>query len=86
MWMEKGIKNVDAIAYKLRPISPKVINNRLEVARKKRQNKKEVKEKEKAEVIVVKQCKAKRKMSLFSEKQKENDTRNDTYPDQAQNK
>ncbi len=33
--MEKGIKNEDAIARKLKPVSTRVTNQRLEIAREK---------------------------------------------------
>ena len=35
-WIKKGIKNADAVAYKLGPALTKATNERLEVARKKK--------------------------------------------------
>ena len=40
--MKKGIKNVNAIACKLKPSLTRVINKRLEVAREQRQKRKKI--------------------------------------------
>ena len=84
--MEKGIKNANAIAYKLGPASIRATINRLEVAREKRQKKEEIKKRRKAKAIAAKQRRTRGGMSLSSEEENESDTRNDTNPDQAENK
>ena len=53
-WMEKDIKNVNAVACKLGLASPKVTNDRLEVFREKRQKKEEMMERQKAEAMAAK--------------------------------
>ena len=52
--MEKGIRNADVFAYKLRPASIKAINKRLKVSRKKKQKKEEEIEKEKTKAMTTK--------------------------------
>lgn len=65
--MEKNIKNPDAITCMLGLASTRVTNNNLEVAREKRQKKKEIKKRQKAEAITAKWRIAKRKKSLSNE-------------------
>ena len=50
--MEKDIKNTDVIACKLELLLIRATNNRLEVAKEKRQKKEEMKEKQKAKAMV----------------------------------
>ena len=83
-WIEKGIKNADAISCKLGPASTRATNNRLEVARKKRRKKEKIKERQKVEAIAAKWCRAREGISLSSEEEDESDTRNDKDPDQAE--
>ena len=85
-WIEKGIRNADTIARKLGPASTRATNNRLEVARKARRKKEEIKERRKAEAIAEKRRRARGGMSLSSEKEDESNTKNDTDPDQAEDK
>ena len=81
--MEKSVRNVDAIARKLRPASTRASNYRLEVAREKRQKKEEIVEKRKIKAMVAKYCRDKREISLFSKEEGnyESDTGDDTDPD-----
>lgn len=80
--MEKSIKNTDAIARKLRPTLTKATNYRLEVARE------EIVERRKTEAMAAKYWRAGEEISLSSKEKKndENDTRDETNPDQANNK
>ena len=80
-WIEKSIKNANAIVRKLGPASTRVTNNRLEVAKEERRKKEKIKERRKAEAMVVKRRRARGEMSLSSKD--ENDTGNDTDLDQA---
>ena len=41
-WMDKGIKNADAVSHKLGPALTRATNNRLEVAGKNRQKREEI--------------------------------------------
>ena len=85
-WMEKGIKNADAIPRKFGPASTRATNNKLEVAREERQKKKEIKEKWKAEAMAAKRRRTRGGMSSSSEKEDKSDSENDTDPDQAEDK
>ena len=67
--MEKSIKNADAVARKLEPASTKVINERLEVARKQRQKKKEIVEKRKTKAMAIRHQKVKGGICLSSEEE-----------------
>ena len=82
-WIEKGIKNADAVVHKLGSASPRAINDRLEVAREERRRRKEMMERQKAEVMVAKRHRSRGGISLSSEEEDESDTKNDTDPDQA---
>ena len=53
-WLNKGIRNADAVARKLKPASIKATNLRLEVAKEKIQKKHEVVERRKAEAAAAK--------------------------------
>ena len=81
--MKKDIRNIDTIARTLRPASTKVTNDRLEVARKEKREKKEIKKRWKAEAMVAKRCRARGGMSLSNKEEDKSDTGNDTDPDQA---
>ncbi len=83
--MEKDIRNVDAIARKLRPVLTKVTNQRLEIAKEEKQKREEIMEKWKAKIMIAKYQKARRGITLSSNKKDENDTGNETNPDQAGN-
>lgn len=79
--MEKDMRNTDAIACKHRSVSTRATNNRLEVAKKKRQKKEKIKERRKVEAIAAKRYRARGGMSSSREKEDESDIRNDTDPD-----
>lgn len=85
---EKDIKNAKAITYKLRPALIRIINHRLKVARKKKQKKEEMVERQKTKAIITKCQKTRRRISLSSkvEKNYENNTKNKTDQDQSNNK
>ena len=85
-WMEKGIRNADVLGHKLGPASTRAINNGLEVARKERQKKEEIKDRRKAEAMAVKRRRARGGMSSSSKEKDESDTGNNTNPDQAKDK
>lgn len=53
------------------------MNNKLEVARKERRKKKEIKKRQKVEVIATKQCRTRGGKSLFSKKKDKSDIKND---------
>lgn len=84
--MRKDIRNADAIACKLETVLIRIINNRLEVARKERQKKEEMKERQKAKAITIKLQEVREKMSSFNKEEDESDIRNDTDLDQIENK
>ena len=84
--MEKSLKNADTIAQKLEPALTRATNNRLEVIRKERQKKEEIKERRKAKAIAVKQRRVRGGISLSGKKEDENDIKNDTDPDQTEHK
>ena len=54
-WMKKRIRNVNAVAGKLRPASTRATNNWLKAAKKEMQKKEEIIEKQKAEAMAAKQ-------------------------------
>ena len=82
----KGIRNADAVARKLRPASIKTTNLRLEVAKKEVQKKHEVVERRKAEAAAAKQQRDRRGISSSNEDDDNyySDT-DDTDPDQEDN-
>ena len=85
--MEKGIRNADAVACKLRPASIQAINDKLEVAREQRQKREDMVKKQKIEAIVTK-CQRARGRICSSNKGEENyesDTEDETDLDQAGN-
>ncbi len=84
-WIEKGIKNVDAVAYKLGLALPRAINQRLEVAREEKRKKEEIVKRWKTEAMVAKHQQAKREISSFIEEEEnyESDTKDKTDLDQA---
>ena len=84
--MEKGIKNADAIACKLRLALTKVANNRLEVAREKRRKMEEMMEKQKAKAMAAKWQRTRKGISLSSKEEDKNGARDDINPNQANNK
>ncbi len=83
--MEKGIRNADAVARKLGPALTRATNQRLEITRKERRKREEIVEKWKTEAMAAKRRRARRGISLYSEEEKnyENDTGDETDPDQA---
>ena len=85
-WMEKGIRNADAVACKLGPASTRATNDRLEAAREERRKREEMMERRKAEAMAAKRRRARGGISLSSEEEDESDTGNDTDPDQAVDK
>ena len=85
-WMEKDIKNADAVARKLGPASIRATNDRLEAAREERRKREEMMERRKAEPMAAKRRRARGEISLSGEKKDESDTRDDTDPDQANDK
>ena len=82
-WIEKSIKNADAVARKLGPASTRATNDRLEAARKERRKREEIMERQKAEAMAAKRHRARRGISLSSEKEDESDTGDDIDSDQA---
>lgn len=84
--MRKDIRNANAIACKLETVLIRIINNRLEIARKERQKKEEMKEKQKAKAITIKLQGVRERMSSFNKEEDESDIRNDTDLDQIENK
>ncbi len=53
-WIEKDIRNADVVARKLGPVSTRATNQRLEVAKEKRQKREKMVERRKTEAIVAK--------------------------------
>ncbi len=86
-WMEKGIRNADAVVCKLRPASTSATNQRLEVAREERRKKEEMVERRKTEAMAAKRRRARGGISSSSEKEEnyKSDTGDETDPDQANN-
>ena len=85
--MEQGIRNVDAIARKLRSASIKATNQRLKVARKERTKRVEIVERQKTEAMAAKCRRAREGISSSNEKEEnyESDTRDETDPNQVGN-
>ncbi len=86
-WMEKGIRNADAVVRKLGPALTRAINQRLEVAREERRKREEMVERRKTEAIAAKRQRARGGISLSSEEEEnyESDTEDETDLDQANN-
>ena len=84
--MKKGIQNADAVTRKLRPTLIRATNNGLKIARKKKQKEKEIIERWKAEAMAGKRCKTRKKISLSIEEEDKSDIKDDTDPDQTNNK
>ena len=86
--IEKGVQNIDAVACKLGLALTRANNHRLEIAREERQKKEEIKEKQKTEAMVAKCCGNRGRISLSSKKEEnyESNIRDDTDPDQANDK
>ncbi len=84
-WIEKGIKNVDAVAHKLGPVLTKATNQRLEVAREKRRKWEEIVERRKIKAMATKCRRVRGGISSSSEEEEnyESDTGDETDPDQA---
>ena len=85
-WMQKGEKNIDVVARKLRSISIRATNDRLEVAKEEKQKRKEMIEKRKAIAMAAKHCRARKGIGLSREKKNEYQTRNDMDLNLADNK
>ena len=77
-WMKKGIRNIHAIVRKLRLASIRTTNNKLEIAREKRQIREEMIKRWKVETMAAKQCRARIKISLSSEKKDKSDIGDNT--------
>ena len=86
-WMEKDIRNADVVTCKLRPALIKITNHKLEIAREERQKRDKMMERQKIETIVVRQQRAKRRISSSIKEKKSygSDTRDETNPDQTYN-
>lgn len=84
--MKKHISNINAVICKLRLASIRVTNDSLEIAKEKKQKRKEIIERQKAGTMTTKQRRAKREINLFSEKENKSNTGDNTYPDQANDK
>ena len=84
--MKKGIKNSDVVARKLGPASIRAINDRLKAAKGKRRKKEEMMERRKTEAMAVKRRRTRGRISLSSKKEDENNTGDNTDPDQANDK
>lgn len=85
--MDKGIKNINAVACKFRLASIRATNYRLEVASKKRQKREEMVKRQKTKAIGAKR-QSSRKGICLSNKEKEDyegDTRDKKDPDQSNN-
>lgn len=84
--IKKSIKNTNAIVCKLELASSKATNNRLKIVREEKSKKEEVKERRKAEVMIAKQSRARRRISLFNKKEDKSDIRNNRDLNQAKHK
>ena len=84
--MEKGIKNADTVAHKLRLPSTRVTYNRLDAAREERQKREEMIERQKVEAMAPKRRKARGRINLSNDKEDESDTGDNTDPNQADDK
>ncbi len=84
-WIEKGIKNANAVIRKLEPASTRATNQRLEVAGVERRKREEMMERRKIEVMVAKCQRAKKEISLSSEEEEnyESNTGDETDLNQA---
>ena len=79
-WMKKGVKNADAVTCKLRLALTRAINDKLEAARKEKWKKKKMIERRKTEAMATKRRRARGKIGLFSKKEDESDTKDNTDP------
>lgn len=68
--MEKSIRNIDAVIYKLELALTKAINYRSKVAIKMRQKRKKMVESQKTEAMPVKRQRARGRIILFSKEEK----------------
>ena len=86
--MKKGIQNADAVARKLEPVSTRASNHKLEFVKKKRRKREKMVERRKTEAIATKRYRDRGGISLSNEEERnyESNTRDDTDPDQANNK
>ncbi len=84
-WMEKCIRNADAVVRKLGSASTRATNQRLEVAREERRKREEMVERWKIEAMAAKRQRARGGISSSSEEVEnyESDTGDETVPDQA---
>ncbi len=84
-WMEKDVKNVDAVVRKLRPALTRAINQKLEVAREERRKREEIGERRKTEAMAMKRQRARGGLSSSSKEEEnyESDIRDETDLDQA---
>ena len=85
-WIEKGIRNADAVAHKLGAASTRATNDRLEAASEERRKREEMIERRKAEAMAAKRRIARRGIGLSSEEEDESDTGDDTDPNQTNDK
>lgn len=83
--MAKGIKNANAVTYKLKLASIKIINHRLKIVKKEQCKRKKMIKKQKTETMIAKCCKDGRKISLSRKKERNHrsDIRDNTNPDQT---
>ena len=81
-WIKKGIQNANAVVYKLRLVSTRANNHRLEIVRREKQKREEMVERQKTKVIAVKRRRDRGGISLLSEEEEnyESDTKDDTKP------
>ena len=86
--MDKGIKNTDAVTRKLGPALTKAINYRLEVASEKKQKREEIVERRRTKTMAAKCQRAKERISLSSEEEKDykSDSKDEIDPDPANDK
>ena len=86
-WIEKGIRNADAVVCKLRPASTRATNQRLEVAREERRKREEIMKKRKTKAMAAKQRRARGGISSSNEEEEnyESNTGDETNPNQASN-
>ncbi len=85
--MKKGIRNIDAVIRKLRLISTRATNQRLEITRQERRKREEIVERRKTEAMSAKRQRARGGRSLSNEEEKiyESNTGDKTDPNQANN-
>lgn len=86
--MAKSIRNINAVACKLRPALTRATNHILEIAREKQHKREKGIKRQKTKAMVAKRCRNRRGINLFNRKEEnhKNDTRDDTNPDQAEDK